>query len=73
MIQEPIMSATTSVDVMSLMSSFGVDVSDLNSTDLLAELVIDTFDQWSNPVNSTPGTCSLCVCCRVPDSDPIPV
>jgi hypothetical protein len=33
---------------MSLMSTIGFDLAQLNSTDLLVELVIDTFDQWSD-------------------------
>ncbi|HEX4720952.1 MAG TPA: hypothetical protein VH333_00455 [Pseudonocardiaceae bacterium] len=43
------MSAAISENTISLMSEFGVDLNDLNSTDLLAELVIDAFDQWSIP------------------------
>jgi hypothetical protein len=43
------MSASVSANTMSLMSSFGFDLAQLNSTDLLVELVIDTFDQWSIP------------------------
>ena len=65
------MSATTSDNVMSLMSSFGVDIADLNSTDLLVELVIDTFDQWNNPTDGV--TAFTGVCFRVPDSDPVTV
>lgn len=58
------MSATTSDNVMSLMSSFGVDVADLNSTDLLVELVIDTFDQWSNPTGLIAGPTTVTGCGR---------
>ncbi len=64
------MSAADSDNITSLMSSFGVDITDLNSTDLLAELVIDTFDQWSNPTDAV-ATPMVSVCFRVPDSDPI--
>lgn len=60
--QEPIMSTAISDNIQSLMSDFGVDLTDLNSTDLLAELVIDTFDHWSNPSDAfaavqTPSIC----------------
>ena len=43
------MSASVSANTMSLMSTIGFDLAQLNSTDLLVELVIDTFDQWSDP------------------------
>jgi hypothetical protein len=47
------MSASVSANTMSLMSGFGFDLAQLNSTDLLVELVIDTFDQWSDPDEPT--------------------
>jgi hypothetical protein len=47
------MSATVSANTMSLMSTIGFDLAHLNSTDLLVELVIDTFDQWSDPAQPT--------------------
>lgn len=53
------MSAITSPAAMSLVSSFGVDIAELNSTDLLVELVIDTFDQWSNPTGAF-ATTTIC-------------
>ena len=43
------MPATVSANTMSLMSTIGFDLAQLNSTDLLVELAIDTFDQWSIP------------------------
>jgi hypothetical protein len=43
------MSAPVSANTMSLISSFGFDLATLNSTDLLVELAIDTFDQWTIP------------------------
>ncbi len=55
------MSASVSANTMSLMSSIGFDLAQLNSTDLLVELVIDTFDQWSNPEESRlPVPTSVC-------------
>jgi hypothetical protein len=56
------MSANVSANTMSLISSFGFDLAQLNSTDLLVELAIDTFDQWSIPSGgmvllSTTGGC----------------
>ena len=43
------MSASVSANTMSLMSTIGFDLAQPHSTDLLVELVIDTFDQWSIP------------------------
>jgi hypothetical protein len=57
------MSASVSANTMSLMSSIGFDLAQLNSTDLLVELVIDTFDQWSNPAESMVAV-SACGCGR---------
>jgi len=53
--QEPIMFTAISDDMKSLMSDFGVSLADLNSTDLLVELVIDTFDHWRNPTDAVTG------------------
>jgi hypothetical protein len=53
------------------MSSFGVDIAELNSTDLLVELVIDTFDQWSNPADALVTPTSICNCFRAPDIDAV--
>lgn len=58
--QEPIMSTAIADNIQSLMSDFGVDLADLNSTDLLAELVIDTFDQWSIPSEALRQSSCLC-------------
>jgi len=55
------MSASVSANTMSLMSSIGFDLAQLNSADLLVELVIDTFDQWSNLEESRlPVPTSVC-------------
>ena len=55
------MSATVSANTMSLMSTIGFDLAELNSTDLLVELVIDTFDQWSDPAEPlAPATTTFC-------------
>jgi hypothetical protein len=56
------MSASVSANTMSLMSTIGFDLAQLNSTDLLVELVIDTFDQWSDPEEElAPTTTTFCV------------
>jgi hypothetical protein len=55
------MSTSVSANTMSLMSTIGFDLAQLNSTDLLVELVIDTFDQWSDPAEPlAPATTSFC-------------
>ncbi len=43
------MSAAVSENVMALMSTIGFQIDPMRSTDQWTELVIDTFDQWSNP------------------------
>jgi len=58
------MPATTSDNVKSIMSTFGVDIAELNSTDRLVELVIDTFDQWSNPTDVIAGPTVVTGCGR---------
>lgn len=58
------MSTAISENMKSLMSDFGVDLTDLNSTDLLAELVIDTFDHYSIPADSCAGPTSVSPCGR---------
>ena len=58
------MSTAISENMKSLMSDFGVDLTDLNSTDLLAELVIDTFDQWSIPADAFAGPTTVSPCGR---------
>ena len=58
--QEPLMSTAIADNIQSLMSDFGVNLSDLNSTDCLAELVIDTFDQWSIPNDAWGQSACLC-------------
>ncbi len=58
------MSATVSANTMSLMSTIGFDLAQLNSTDLLVELVIDTFDQWSIPSGDTAAVLALSNCGR---------
>jgi hypothetical protein len=62
------MSATVSATTMSLISSFGFDLAELNSTDLLVELVIDTFDQWSIPSDDMVPVMALTGCGRDLDS-----
>lgn len=62
------MSASVSANTMSLMSSFGFDLAQLNSTDLLVELVIDTFDQWSIPSDGMAPVMNLSPCGRDFDS-----
>jgi hypothetical protein len=49
---------------MSLMSTIGFDLAQLNSTDLLVELVIDTFDQWSIPSEDLAPINALTGCTR---------
>ncbi|HYS36753.1 MAG TPA: hypothetical protein VEO01_14110 [Pseudonocardiaceae bacterium] len=46
------------------MSTIGFDLAQLNSTDLLVELVIDTFDQWSIPSGDTAAVLALSNCGR---------
>jgi hypothetical protein len=62
------MSATVSANTLSLMSTIGFDLAQLNSTDLLVELVIDTFDQWSIPSDDTVSVMALSNCGRDFDS-----
>jgi hypothetical protein len=62
------MSTSVSANTMSLMSTIGFDLAQLNSTDLLVELVIDTFDQWANPSEDTAPVMALSGCGRDFDS-----
>ncbi len=62
--QEPIMFTAISDDMKSLMSDFGVDLTDLNSTDLLAELVIDTFDHYTIPTEFMVAPTGVSTCGR---------
>jgi hypothetical protein len=43
------MSAAVSANVISLMSTIGFQIDPMRGTEQWSELVIDTFDQWSNP------------------------
>jgi hypothetical protein len=58
------MSASVSANTMSLMSTIGFDLTQLNSTDLLVELAIDTFDQWSIPSDSMAPVVAYSGCTR---------
>jgi hypothetical protein len=58
------MSAVTSDNIKLFVSTLGVDLAELNSTDRLAELVIDTFDQWSNPTDMFAGPTAVTGCGR---------
>jgi hypothetical protein len=55
------------------MSTFGVDIAELNSIDRMAELVIDTFDQWSNPTGLFAGLTGVPGCGRDFDLEPVVV
>jgi hypothetical protein len=61
------MSTSVSANTMSLMSTIGFDLAQLDSTDTLVELVIDTFDQWSIPTEGMVPV-SACPCGRDFDS-----
>lgn len=56
------MSAITSDNIKLFVSTLGVDLAELNSTDRLAELVIDTFDQWSNRTDAMMAPTGACAC-----------
>jgi hypothetical protein len=60
--EEPTMSVAVSENAISLMSSIGFQIDPKSGTEQWAELVIDTFDQWTNPKYSivAPSGCANC-------------
>jgi hypothetical protein len=71
--EEPTMPVAISANAISLMSSIGFQIDPKSGTEQWTELVIDTFDQWTNPKYSVVAPSGSCANCRHDMSDDLGV